>query len=142
MSDRTIDDDDYRRLLAFRDGVRRFLHWSEDQARGVGLTAAQHQLLLAIRGHVGEPSVDGSPAPTIGDVAGHLLVRHHSAVELVGRAEAAGLVSRHTDQNDLRVVRLSLTEDGKRRLQQLSALHLEELRRLQPMLSPLWAGLP
>jgi DNA-binding MarR family transcriptional regulator len=142
VSDRTIEDEDYRRLLAFRDGVRRFLHWSEDQARAVGLTAAQHQLMLAIRGHVDEDRSGGPVAPTIGDVAGHLLVRHHSAVELIGRAEAAGLVARHEDPNDLRVVRLSLTDDGERRLQQLSALHLEELRRLQPVLSPMWAGLP
>ena len=37
---------------------------------------------------------------------------------------------------------VALTDEGEDRLQQLSALHLEELRRLQPMLSPLWAGLP
>jgi DNA-binding MarR family transcriptional regulator len=136
MSGRAISDDDYRRLLEFRDGVRRFLHWSQDQARAVGLTAAQHQLLLAVRGH------DTSTAPTIGDVAAHLLVRHHSAVELVGRAEAAGLLARQTDDQDHRVVRLSLTELGSHRLSELSALHLEELRRMRGGLSPLWADLP
>ncbi|MCU1388226.1 MAG: MarR family transcriptional regulator, partial [Ilumatobacteraceae bacterium] len=78
-----VSDDDYRRLLAFRDGVRRFLHWSESQAAAVGLTAAQHQLLLAVRGHAGERP------PTIGDVADRLLLKHHSAVELVSRACAA-----------------------------------------------------
>ena len=70
------------RLLEFRTGLRRFLHWSEEQARAAGLTAAQHQLLLAVRGHDG--------GPTIGEVAEQLLLRHHSAVELVDRAERPG----------------------------------------------------
>ena len=131
-----VADEDYEHLLAFRDGIRRFMHWSEEQARAVGLTAAQHQLLLAIRGH------PGGEAPTVGDVAQHLLIRHHSAVELISRAETAGLVARRADPRNHRVVRLQVTADGQRRLTLLSALHLEELRRLQPTFSPLWAELP
>jgi DNA-binding MarR family transcriptional regulator len=126
---------DYRRLLEFRDGLRRFLRWSESQAIAVGLTPAQHQLLLAIKGH------PGSQRPTIGEVADHLRLRHHSAVELVNRAETAGLVTRWSDADDQRVVRLSLTNAGSRRLEALSALHLEELRRLTPRLRLLWADL-
>ena len=150
-----VSPEEYRRLLEFRDGVRRFLHWSEDQARAVGLTGAQHQLLLAIRGHDGgshdrgshdrgshDSGPDHNAAPTIGDVAGHLLVRHHSAVELIGRAETAGLVARDTDPEDHRIVRLSLTELGAQKLSALSALHVEELRRMQGRLRPLWADLP
>jgi len=45
----SLSDADYQQLLEFRDGLRRFLHWSEQQATGAGLTPAQHQLLLAIR---------------------------------------------------------------------------------------------
>ncbi len=130
-----LDDSDYQQLLEFRDGLRRFLHWSEDQAAVVGLTPAQHQLLLAIRGH------GGPLRPTIGDLADHLQLRHHSTVGLVDRAEAAGLVTRRTDTADKRFVRLALTRDGVRRLEKLSRLHLEELRRLAPRLRPLWAGL-
>lgn len=130
-----LGDDDYRRLLELRDGIRRFLRWSEEQAGAVGLTAAQHQLLLVVRG---DPAPRG---PTIGDVAEHLQLRHHSVVELVNRAEAAGLVRRSPDPDDQRVVRLALTRDGTRRLEQLSALHLEELRRMTPRLRPLWADL-
>jgi DNA-binding MarR family transcriptional regulator len=133
MSD--LSDSDYQRLLGFRDGLRRFLRFSEDQAAAVGLTPAQHQLLLAIRGHQSEDW------PTIGDVADHLLLRHHSVVGLVDRAEAAGLVSRIQDDDDRRVVRLRVTQLGARRLEELSALHLEELRRLTPRLRPLWADL-
>jgi len=128
-------DADYRRLLDVRDGLRRFLHWSEQQAVAAGLTAAQHQLLLAIRGH------PGPHAPTIGDVAGHLLLRHHSAVGLVDRTVAAGLVERVPDRLDHRVVRLRLTPVGSRRLASLAALHLEEIDRLTTPGARLWAGL-
>jgi len=126
---------DYRRLLAFRDGLRHFLRWSEHRAADAGLTAAQHQLLLAIRGH------PGPDAPTIGDVAGHLLLRHHSAVGLVDRTVGAGLVERVPDGHDHRVVRLRLTPVGTRRLASLAALHLEEIDRLGIRRAPLWAGL-
>jgi DNA-binding MarR family transcriptional regulator len=130
-----LSDFEYQQLLEFRDGLRRFLRWSEEQAAGVGLTPAQHQLLLAVRGH------SGARHPTIGDVAEHLQLRHHSAVGLVNRAEDAGLVTRSQDAEDQRVVRLALTRLGARRLEELSALHVEELRRLGPQLRPLWAGL-
>lgn len=131
---RELDDPDFERLLAFRSGLRRFLHWSEGQAAAAGLTATQHQLLLAVRGHPGRH-------PTIRDVADHLLIRHHSAVELVDRAAAAGFVRRVTDPIDHRVVHVALTAAGNRKLQGLSALHLEELRRMAPRIRSLWTGL-
>ena len=43
--------EDFEHLLAFRVSLRRFQHWSEDQARAAGLTHAQHQLLVAVKGH-------------------------------------------------------------------------------------------
>ncbi len=121
------NDADYERLLAFRTTLRRFLHWSGEQAAAVGLTPQQHQLLLAIRGH------PGPGPPTVGDVAEHLLLRHHSAVELVDRAEHVGLVERLVDAEDRRVVRLAVTPTGRRLLERLSQAHLEELARLGPM---------
>jgi len=128
-----LTDDDFRELLRFRDALRHFQRWSETQARAAGLTPAQHQLLLAVRGHDGDP--------TIGDVADHLMLRHHSAVELVDRAERAGLLLRRTDPDDRRVVHLELTADGEAHLAALSAAHLIELRRLQGGLRlPLLAG--
>lgn len=122
---------DYARLLGFRTELRHFLHWSEEQARASGLTPAQHQLMLAVKGH------SELAGPTIGDVAGYLTLRHHSAVELVDRAEKAGLVERHRDDADHRVIRLSLTADGEERIQRLSRLHLDELRQLAPLLAGL-----
>jgi DNA-binding MarR family transcriptional regulator len=130
-----LDTSDYRKLLRLRDGLRSFLKWSEEQAQATGMTSAQHQLLLAIRG------APGAEPPTIGDVAEHLLLHHNSAVGLVDRAEEAGLVRRSTDPRDHRIVRLSLTPRGRRNLEALSAAHLEELRRLAAHLRPLWEGL-
>jgi DNA-binding MarR family transcriptional regulator len=119
-----LDDREYRRLLAFRVALRRFLRWSQDQAAAAGLTPAQHELLLVLRIH---PDPRG---PTIGELAASLLVRHHSAVQLADRAEAMGLIRRRRDDDDRRLVRLQLTPAGSRRVADLAATHLEELRRL------------
>src|ERR671934_2902639 len=113
-----VSDADYQALLQLRTGLRRFLRWSAEQAAGAGLTPAQHQLLLAVRGH---PDPRG---PTVGDVAGYLLLRHHSAVELIDRAQAAGLLERQTDPDDSRAVRLLLTRSAQQRLDTLTAAHL------------------
>jgi DNA-binding MarR family transcriptional regulator len=130
---RDLSDDDYHRLLIFRDGLRRFLHWSEQQAGDAGMTSAQHQLLLAIRGHGSTPSV--------GDLAAHLLLKHHSVVELVDRAARAGLVRRLHDDTDQRVVRVELTALGQRKLRTLAQHHLDELSRIGPELAVLWGPL-
>ena len=130
-----ITDADFRRLLEFRTGLRRFLRWSEEQAEAAGVSATQHQLLLAIRGH---PKRD---VPTIGDVAEYLLLRLHSAVGLVDRDETAGLVRRQRDRDDHRIVRLRLTARGADVLRRLTAATLEELARLAPRVKPLWTGL-
>jgi DNA-binding MarR family transcriptional regulator len=124
-------DKEYERLLDFRIQLRRFDQWSRAAAEEQGLTHAQHQLLLAIRGHRGP---DG---PTIGDVAEALLVKHHTASELVTRAEDLGLVDRQRSAEDSRRVHLSLTDKGNDALQRLTAVHLEELRRLAPLLEAL-----
>jgi DNA-binding MarR family transcriptional regulator len=111
--------------------LRRFLRWSEDQAAEAGLTTAQHQLLVAIKGHPGpEP-------PAIRDLAEYLLLRSHSTVGLVDRAEAAGVVRRQQDGRDARVVRVHLTEKGDRLAHGLTAAHLAELHKLAQSLNNL-----
>jgi DNA-binding MarR family transcriptional regulator len=133
--DDEITDAGYTNLLELRTGLRRFLRWSEQQAQVVGLSPAQHQLLLTVRG-LSDP--DG---PTIGDVAEQLLLRHHSAVGLVDRAEVAGLIRRQRASEDHRLVRLRLTARGAEKLRRLTALHLEELSRLSRPFRRLSAGL-
>ena len=122
---------DFERLLEFRVALRRFQRWSEDQAQAQGLTHVQHQLLVAVKGH------HGSLPPTVGDLAGYLLLRPHSTVELVDRAEAAGLVERTPDGADGRVVRVRLTTEGDRVLQKLTRAHLERLHELATVLDEL-----
>jgi DNA-binding MarR family transcriptional regulator len=124
-----LTDRDYARLLAIRTRLRVFESWSADRAAGLGLTAAQHQLMLAVRGHH-----DGR-GPTIGEVADYLLLKHHSTVELANRTQELGLIKRSHDAHDHRVVRLTLTGEGRKVLRALSAAHLEELQRLVPVLT-------
>ena len=124
---------DFERLLAFRIGLRRFQRWSEDQARAAGLTHVQHQLLVAVKGH------PGSDPPAVSDLAGYLLLRHHSTVELVDRAEQAGLVRRTPDARDARLVRVKLTSKGERILNELTPAHLIELHSLAAVLDELVA---
>lgn len=130
---RPLTESQWRTLLSFRVALRRFLAWSEEQAAQAGLSPAQHQLLVAIRGH------PGPKGPTITDVAGYLFIRHHSAIGLVERTAALGLVERLADDVDHRLVRLALTPEGRRRLEAVTAAHLQEIRRLAPLLDVLGA---
>ncbi len=130
-----LRDDDYWRLLEFRTAMRKFLNYSKTQAASHGLTPTQHQLLLAIRGH------RGKAGPTIGEVADCLLIKHHSAVELVDRAETAGLVRRHHDPKDQRVVRLALTRSGAAKLERISKANLAEIGRLGPQFQDVWQAI-
>jgi DNA-binding MarR family transcriptional regulator len=132
---RQLREQDFVRLLDFRTGLRRFLRWSEEQAEAAGITAQQHQLMLAVRGHA-DPR-----GPTIGELSDYLLSRHHSVVGLVDRAEDAGLVQRVADPEDHRVVRVTLTRSGAEHLERLGAQHLEELSRMAPRMRELWGGL-
>jgi len=120
---RRVTTKDYEALAAFRRELRRFLAFSEDAARSSGLTAQQHQAILAIKGHAG-------PGPmTVGELADHLMIRHHSAVELVDRLVTAGLVLRMDSTEDRRRVGLVLTTRAGEILAELSAIHLEELKQ-------------
>ncbi len=129
-----VSDDQFRMLARFRASLRRFLHFSEEAARGAGLTPQQHQALLALRGGSGE-------AMTIGEIASELAVRHHSAVGLVDRLESKDLVERLRSEADRRQVRVRLTAEGRSALAGLAAAHRAELRRVGPELAELLAAL-
>ena len=126
---------DYRALGAFRYQIRRFLHFSEAAARAEGLEPQQHQLLLAIR------AWEENGGPTVRGIADHLLIRHHSAVGLIDRLAERGMVERTRGEEDRRQVRIRLTAEGNRRLDDLSAVHLEELRNSGPVLVEALAAL-
>jgi DNA-binding MarR family transcriptional regulator len=119
---------EYRALSEFRCQIRRFLHFSEAAARSEGLEPQQHQILLAVRG------LADRQGPTVGELAEHLILRHHSVVGLIDRLEQHGLVERIRDDADRRQVRVILTPDGDSKLRRLSTVHKEELRTSGPRL--------
>ena len=122
---------DFRHSLRFRVTLRRFLRWSEEHAADVGLTPAQHQLLVAVKGH------PGPQPPAIREIAEYLLLQSHSAVGLVDRAEAAGVVRRTADPDDARVARVELTEKGDKLVTELTVAHLAKLYELAAALNEL-----
>jgi DNA-binding MarR family transcriptional regulator len=120
---------DYATLARFRYELRTFQAFSEAAAAKSGLTARQHQALLAIRGFSGPEPV------SVGDLSRYLLIRHHTAVELVDRMVKLGIVSRSIDPADGRRVLVQLTKEGELHLQRLSRMHLDELRAMRPTLT-------
>ena len=128
---RAIRETDYRRLAAFRRALRQFLAFSEAAARTAGITPQQHQALLAIKG-----APDRS-ALTIGELANLLLLRPHSAAELVDRMVKSRLLVKTEAGTDRRRVVLSLTPAAERTLRALSAAHIRELRQSAPVLDGL-----
>jgi DNA-binding MarR family transcriptional regulator len=127
-SSRDLDSGEYRALADFRFQLRRFLQFSEDQARAAEIEPQQHQLLLAIKG------LPDGHKPTIRELSGRLMLKHHSTGELVDRLERRGAVHRSTDPKDARAVLITLTETGEHLLAKLARAHREELESAGPEL--------
>jgi DNA-binding MarR family transcriptional regulator len=126
---------EYVHLAAFRYALRRFLRFSEEAARPLGLEPQQHQALLAVEGFPGRENI------TLGELAEQLQIKPHSAVGLVNRMVDLKLMVRKMDTQDRRQVHVSLTPRGKDLLEKLSGIHREELKRLGPHLKELLARL-
>lgn len=124
---------DFEALARFRFGLRRYLRFSEETVRSRGITPQHYQLMLALKGFPGREWA------SVGEVAERLQLRHHSVVELVNRAQVQGLVHRAPHPDDARTVRVLLTAEGEQILARLSALHRDELRRMDRTLAlPTW----
>ncbi len=113
---------DYQALAELRYQIRRFLRFSEQAARNVGLEPQQHQLMLALKG------LPRDVRPRVGELAERMQIHHHSAVELVNRLARRGYVRRRRAGLDRREVLLSLTPRGEKVLRLLSLHHRAELR--------------
>lgn len=113
-----------RELAEFRFQLRQFLSFSEISSERHGIQAQQYQLLQVI---AAAPA--GQPA-SVSYLADRMVLRHNSTVELVDRAERAGLVRRHTDERDLRRSIIKLTPTGDQLLRAMVAEHVQELDRL------------
>ena len=123
-----LSDADYEALSNLRYTLRRFMEFSTSAAQEEGLPAQQHQALLAIRGYRGEEAM------SVGKLAERLIIAPHSATELVGRLVVAGYVTRHVDPADRRRQTLALTDKADTVLEQLTAIHLTEIREMAPRL--------
>src|SRR5437868_4628759 len=110
---RALSESDYRRLAQFRYALREFLHFSDAAAGQAGLTPQQYQALVALRG------LASDQPPSVGDLAHWLLIEHHSAVGLVDRLSAAGLIVRGKEGEDGRRVTLALTSKADQVLRDL-----------------------
>jgi len=123
MGRRDLSLQEYAALARFRAALRAFLHFTEGEAKRVGLTPRQHQLLLIVRSR--------ALPVAIGEAARELGLSHHAGVELVDRSAALGLLRREPDAQDRRKVRLVLTPRGTRTLARLSQRHRGELAALR-----------
>ena len=119
---------DYEALARFRYEIRRFLAISEKMLAESGVLPRHYQAMIAIRA---QPDRKFS----IGELARELHITVHAAVELVGRMETAGLVTRSPSPLDRRKVLVELTDEGSRKLPALAARHLAELHSRAPHLS-------
>jgi len=88
-------------------------------------------MMLAIKGAPGKESL------SIGEISDRLLVRHHTIVELVDRLADIGLVKRTPDPTDRRKIQVALTRAGNAAIDQLSSIHVEELKSIRPTLQML-----
>lgn len=123
-----MSDEQYRDLASFRRSLRSYSRTADQVARKVGITPAQHQLLVAIRG------ASGRVAPSISWLADELQVEAHSATGLVQRAEQAGLVVIQQPGDDGRVRSVELSPKGNEILGLLFDAHAAELDRARRQL--------
>ena len=108
-------------LAEFRYHLRRFLNFSETAAENAGVAAQHYQLMQVIE------ALPPGDSASITYLSERMVLRHNSTVELVDRAERAGLVRRATDERDLRRSLVQLTPHGQAVLRQLVAAHLQQL---------------
>jgi DNA-binding MarR family transcriptional regulator len=113
-----------KELAEFRFQLRQFLAFSEISSERHGIQAQQYQLLQVIAA-----APQAQPA-SVSYIADRMILRHNSTVELVDRAERAGLVRRHTDERDLRRSLIKITPTGEQLLRAMVAEHIQELGRL------------
>ena len=73
------------RLAEFRYQLRKFLSFSETEAERFGIAAQQYQLMQVIG------ALPTGESASITFLAERMILRHNSTVELVDRAERAGL---------------------------------------------------
>ncbi|MGG3178094.1 MarR family transcriptional regulator [Priestia megaterium] len=113
----------YEQLALFRYRIRKFIRFSEEAARSKGLTPQHHQLMLSIMGF---PNREYA---TPKELSERLQITPHACVELIRRCEELNLVQRFPNPEDRRSIFIHLTQCGLELLDELSEIHVEELKR-------------
>jgi DNA-binding MarR family transcriptional regulator len=121
-----LDQASYEALAGFRYELRKFMAFSRRAAETAGLKPQQYQALLAIKAYAGPEAI--SPK----ELAENLFIGLSTAVELVDRLEASGLVRREPSVRDRRRTLLRLTPRSEQALASLAAVHRDELREQVP----------
>jgi DNA-binding MarR family transcriptional regulator len=117
----SVEESKLKNLAEFRFQMRKFLSFSEMASERCGIPAQQYQLMQVIA------AIPDGQQSSITYLAERMILRHNSTVELVDRAERAGLVRRESDPTDMRRSLVHLTPEGQKILEQLVAEHLSEL---------------
>lgn len=91
------------------------IHKHQLEQRGVGITPAQSRLLRNLSHHLQH---HGSP-PRMADLAERLEVVPRAVTTLVDALEASGKVRRVPDPDNRRVIRIELTDEGRKALREL-----------------------
>src|SRR5437667_8482232 len=110
----------YQALAELRFRIRQFLSAGDEAARGAGLEPQQYLLLLAVRG------LPNNMQATIRILSERLALKHNSAVELVNRLEARGLVHRDRTGKDRRCVLIRLQPAGGKLVEQVAKRRMTE----------------
>lgn len=119
-----LTDKDYIALAEFRHQIRRFLAARAKAARLAGIDPQQYQVLLVLK------TFDKGRTASIREIADAMLLRHHSAVELVDRMARHRFVRRRRSQEDRRVVAVEILPKGEAVLRSLSISNRAELTSL------------
>jgi DNA-binding MarR family transcriptional regulator len=128
----SMDSLQLKSLAEFRYQMRKFLSFSEAAAERLGIAAQQYQLMQVIA------AIPEEQYASISYLADRMILKHNSMVELVDRAERAGLVKREHDERDLRRSLVKMTPQGEAVLQKLVKEHLAELvPRCEPLIRSL-----
>ena len=113
--------EEYRLIASWRSSLREFFGASKYILKDHGVTSMQYQALVAIR------TCEDVEGMNMNGLAAYLGVRHNSAVGLVNRLQALGLVVRLRSDRDRRVAHLRLTPEGEVTLKALVEAHREAL---------------
>lgn len=126
------NDQRLKSLAAFRYEMRRFMSFSEAAAERYGIATQQYQLMQVIA------AMPEGQSASISYLAERMVLKHNSMVELVDRAERAGLVKREHDERDLRRSLVKLTPQGESILMKLVDEHVTELApKCEPLIEAL-----